>query len=53
MIVTIAEYFCSERSDHILKAFTVFLALSSYHLNFDTNYAACARLFAEAELSIP
>ena len=24
MIVTIAEYFCSDRSDHILKAFTVF-----------------------------
>ena len=52
MIVTIAEYFCSDRSDHTLKAFYSFLSMSSYHLNFNTNWAACARLFAEEELSI-
>lgn len=52
MITTIAEHFCSDCSDHILKAFIVFQALSSYHFNFDTNLAVCARLFAEAELSV-
>ena len=37
-----------------LKSFYSFLRkLSSYHLNFSTNQAACARLFAEAEHSIP